>query len=69
MITMDFRKIILKIYIKNKKKPIAIAQLNSESQVNDFFKELNDQNLKFIKFGQIGLNKTEFRYAEIIYKK
>lgn len=58
------RQYEIKIYVKNKRKPIAQAILSSERQLEEFKNELNSPN-EFIDFYQIFIKKSEFIYATI----
>lgn len=62
------QKIILKIYIKNKKLPLCEVNVESDEIVDKLYEELNDTSKTVIKFGQIVFAISEFRYLTIIYK-
>lgn len=65
---MILEKIIIKIYLKDMKKPLCTAILTSEDQLQEFLNELNGEN-RFIEFGQVAFNKTEFKYYTVQYKR
>ncbi len=60
-------KIIVKIYVKNNKRPISIMELDSEELLDELLNTLNANN-KFIRYYQLILNRDLFERAEIIYK-
>lgn len=64
---MILTKIIVKIYLKDIKKPVCTAILSSEDQLNQFLHDLNSAD-RYIEFGQIVINKTELKYYTINYK-
>lgn len=64
---MNMPKIIVKLYVKNNKKPISIMELDNEDLLDELLNKLNDSN-KFIRYYQLILNREEFERAEIIYK-
>ena len=61
------KKIIVKIYVKNNKRPISIMELDNEELLDELLNTLNANN-KFIRYYQLILNRDEFDRAEIIYK-
>lgn len=64
------QKTILKLYLKNSKKPLFTAELldDGEEILNELVRNLNDENIFVIKFGKVVFNKNEFHHYEIIYK-
>lgn len=62
------QKIILKIYIKNKKLPLCEVNVESDEIINKLYEDLNNTSKNVIKFGQIVFAINEFRYLTIEYK-
>lgn len=62
------QKIILKIYIKNKRLPLCEVNVESDEIINKLYEDLNDTSKNVIKFGQIVFAISEFRYLTIEYK-
>ena len=58
------KQILVKIYIKNRIRPIATAILSSEKQLETFKAELNGAG-EIIDFYNIIINRSEFLYATI----
>lgn len=52
----------LKVYMKNQKKPITLI-LDNQKQVDQFYAYLDNDAHRYIKFGQLILDKEEFRFA------
>ena len=62
------QKIILKIYIKNKRLPLCEVNVESDEIINKLYEDLNDTSKNVIKFGQIVFAISEFKYLTIEYK-
>ena len=62
------QKIILKIYLKNKRRPLCEITLSSMDLYKEFIELLNDNNSNVIEIGQVSFAKSEFRYAVFKYK-
>lgn len=62
------QKIILKIYVKNKRLPLCEVNVESDEIINKLYEDLNDTSKNVIKFGQIVFAISEFRYLTIEYK-
>lgn len=61
------QKIVLKIYIKNKRKPLCIVDAESQDTFDKLYEMVNNGD-QVVKFGQIMFATNEFRYATIEYK-
>lgn len=61
------QKIVLKIYVKNKRRPLCIVDVESQDTFDKLYEMLNNGD-QVVKFGQIIFASSEFRYATIEYK-
>lgn len=61
------QKIVLKIYIKNKRSPLCIVDVESQDTFDKLYEMVNNGK-QVVKFGQIMFATNEFRYATIEYK-
>lgn len=61
------QKIVMKIYVKNKRRPLCIVDVESQETFDKLYDMLNTGD-QVIKFGQIIFASSEFRYATIEYK-
>ena len=61
------QKIVLKIYIKNKRSPLCIVDIESQDTFDKLYEMVNNEK-QVVKFGQIMFATNEFRYATIEYK-
>ena len=64
------QKAILKVFIEKRIRPLFVAEIydDVEKNLEDFHKQLNDQNNFVIKFGQITFKKSLYHHYEVIYK-
>ena len=60
------KKIIVRIYIKNKIRPLIDLELDSVEQVDSIFNSLSSDE-KIVVIGQLVLNKDNFSHAIAIY--
>ena len=64
------QKATLKVFIEKKRRPLFVVEIYEEVEqtINEFHKQLNDENNFVIKFGQISFKKSLYHHDEIIYK-
>lgn len=61
------QKVIIKLYLKGKRRPEFTLQCEDDSTWEKLFKTI-DEARTTVLFGQIMFNKSEFRRAVLIYK-
>ena len=61
---MEIKKLVVDIYLKGDKKPSYSAPLIQESDIDQFYSELNDSN-PVMEFGDFYFAKSEFRCARL----
>ena len=61
------QNIIIKIYIKKKRLPLAEVEVEDVKKFDELF-EMIDTARSVVKFGQVMFAKSEFRFATMSYK-
>lgn len=64
------QKAILKVFIENKRLPLFVVEIYDEVEktLNEFHKQLTDENNFTIKFGGITFKRSLYHHDEVIYK-
>lgn len=65
------QKIRIKLYLKGKKFPLFVCDIPSGSEIvlEDFKRDLKDETVKIVEFGQAAFAREEFSHYLIEYKK
>ena len=63
---MKNKRLELKIYIKSKRKPLCIIEVDDLSILEELYKGICENNLLLL--GQVLISADEFKYATIEYK-